>query len=264
MKIIKAEEVYPSVKIANYMALEKTRIHHWMRRVNPDFELILSIRGEFEFINHDTGERVIQPPGTVLLIHPMEFHSYKLISEKGFFSCIHCELSAGKRYADGDYALEEEPLRLTPCGGEVQDLFRRTAQTFQRSGRFCQPLRDTLVREIWLFMAECWQNAAANPQDIRLDAMLDYLNSNLTAHYGRAELARKFHLTPQHINLIFKQSLGVSPTGYVHRELIRAGYRLLQEEGLSVKETADKLGFANQFYFSRTFKKVFGITPSSV
>jgi AraC-like DNA-binding protein len=264
MRIIKAEEVYPAVKIANYMAVERTRPHRWPRRRMPDFELILSIRGEFEFINHDTAERVIQPPGTILLIWPMEFHSYQLISEKGFFSCIHCELLPGMRYADGDYALDEEPQRLTAGGGDVQDLFRRTAQTFQRNSRFCQPLRDTLVREIWLSLAERWLNAAANPHDVRLDAMLDYLNSNLTAHYGRTELARKFHLTPQHINLIFKQSLGMSPTGYVHRELIRTGYRLLQEEGLSIKETAEKLGFANQFYFSRIFKKVFGVTPSSV
>ena len=53
MKILRPEDVYPVVKVANYMALEGAGAQSWPRRRIPDFELILSMRGEFEFINHD-------------------------------------------------------------------------------------------------------------------------------------------------------------------------------------------------------------------
>lgn len=264
MNILNAEDVSPVVKVANYIALEGTRQQNWPSRRIPDFELILSIRGEFEFVNHETGERIIQPPGSVLIIFPRELHSYRLVSSKGFFSCIHCELTPDGIFADGDYLPEPFPKRLTMTGGgDFQDLFRRTASTTAKTGRFREEIRNTIVREIWLGLAEKWLSSSSDGKNVRLDEMLNYLNSNLIAHPGRFELAKKFYLTPQHINLIFKKELGISPTGYVHRELARAGYHMLHEDGLSVKETADRLGFSSQFYFSRVFKNVFGIPPTS-
>jgi len=264
MKILRPEDVSPVVKIANYMALDGVKPHSWPRRRIPDFELILAIRGDFEFINHETGEKALHPPGSVLIIFPREFHSYRLSSSKGFFSCIHFELIPDGIFADGDYSPEPFPRRTTMTGGgEFQDLFRRVAMTVAQPGRFSEEIRNTIVREIWLRLAEKWLSSAGGEKNVRLDEMLNYLNDNLTAHPGRTALARKFHLTPQHINLIFKKELGIAPTGYVHRELARAGYRMLHEEGLSVKETADRLGFSSQFYFSRIFKNVFGIPPTS-
>jgi AraC-like DNA-binding protein len=264
MKILRPEDVSPVVKVANYMALDSIRQACWPRRRIPDFELILSIRGEFEFINHETGEKALHPPGSVLVILPREFHSYRMISSKGFFSCIHCELVPYGIFADGDYLPEPFPRRITMTGGgEFQDLFRRAALATAQTGRFSEEIRNTIVREIWLRLAERWLSSTSSEKNIRLNEMLNYLNINLTAHPGRTDLARKFHLTPQHINLIFKKELGIAPTGYVHRELARAGYRMLHEEGLSVKETADRLGFSSQFYFSRIFKSVFGIPPTS-
>ncbi len=265
MKILKPEDIYPVVKVANYMALDNgPKPHCWNKRRIPDFELILSIRGDFEFINHDTGEKVLHPPGAVLVIFPREFHSYRLTSNKGFFSCIHCELMPDGIFADGDYSPEPFPQRITMTGnGEFQDLFRRVALATAQSGRFSEVISNTIVREIWLLLAERWLSGFDGKKNVRLDEMLKYLNENLIDHPGRSKLAKKFNLTPQHVNLIFKKGLGIAPTSYVHRELSRAGYRMLHEEGLSVKETADRLGFSSQFYFSRVFKNVFGIPPTS-
>jgi AraC-like DNA-binding protein len=39
---------------------------------------------------------------------------------------------------------------------------------------------------------------------------------------------------------------------------------LLLAEGLSVKETASRLNFSDQFHFSRVFKRITGHSPSSL
>ncbi len=266
MKMLKPEDVSPVVKITNYKALEKGKTGFcWNRRRIPDFELILSIRGDFEFINHDTGQRALHPPGAILVILPQEFHSYRLITDKGFFSCIHCELMPRGIYAAGDYFPEPFPARLTMAtDSELHDLFRRAANVGTESGRLKEVIRNTIVREIWLRLSAQWLSGTGGKKSLRLNKMLKFLDDNLTTFPSRAELADKFHLTPQHINLVFKKELGLSPTGYVHRELARAGYRMLHEDGLTVKETAEHLGFSSQFYFSKIFKKVFGTPPRSV
>jgi AraC family transcriptional regulator of arabinose operon len=38
--------------------------------------------------------------------------------------------------------------------------------------------------------------------------------------------------------------------------------RLLEDTGLSIKEISSKLGYDDQFYFSRVFKSINGIAPS--
>ena len=42
-----------------------------------------------------------------------------------------------------------------------------------------------------------------------------------------------------------------------------AASRLLNE-GFSVKEVSKKIGYNDEFYFSRLFKKSFGVTPSKL
>jgi len=41
-------------------------------------------------------------------------------------------------------------------------------------------------------------------------------------------------------------------------------YQLIQHEGLSVKEAAPRVGFCDQFYFSKVFKRIMGVSPSTV
>ena len=144
----------------------------------------------------------------------------------------------------------------------MPELFRRAARLFERPGRGTEPLLSAVGTLIWLYLIN--QLAADHGNSIRIEAMLGYLEQHLTEHPTRLDLARKFHLTPQRINALFKSELGMSPGTYLHRKLADRGYALLHDEGLSVKETADRLGFASAFYFSRVFRKVFGVPPSAV
>lgn len=41
-------------------------------------------------------------------------------------------------------------------------------------------------------------------------------------------------------------------------------YRLIHEQGKSVKEAAYAAGYQDPFYFSRVFKRTLGIPPSQV
>lgn len=60
----------PRIRFVNYRGLAGMELPVWGRRRLIDYELILSLRGEFEYLVHDSGERVIQHPGEVLTIRP--------------------------------------------------------------------------------------------------------------------------------------------------------------------------------------------------
>ena len=59
----------------------------------------------------------------------------------------------------------------------------------------------------------------------------------------------------------FSRLEGVAPAKYRMRRLIDRACELMHEPELTNKQIAFKLGFANEFYFSRRFKQITGASP---
>ena len=64
-----------------------------------------------------------------------------------------------------------------------------------------------------------------------------------------------------HLSKIFKERYGITLLDYVANVRIHQAKKLIQEEGCSVQEVAEKTGFLSSTVFIRTFKKKEGITP---
>ena len=60
----------------------------------------------------------------------------------------------------------------------------------------------------------------------------------------------------------FKQQVGISPIDYLIRLRMQNACVLLRETNQKIREIADKVGYADEFYFSRIFAKVIGCPPS--
>jgi AraC-like DNA-binding protein len=62
----------------------------------------------------------------------------------------------------------------------------------------------------------------------------------------------------------FTELVGESAMQYVGRWRMHLARRLLQEEGLSLGETATRLGYQSEAAFSRAFKRFVGASPGAV
>ncbi len=76
-------------------------------------------------------------------------------------------------------------------------------------------------------------------------------------------IARKVHVSEQHLCRLFKRSLGESPLRCA--QLLRLEYAgtLLDRTELSVAEIAERLGYSSQFHFSKSFKQGYGLSPTA-
>ncbi len=75
------------------------------------------------------------------------------------------------------------------------------------------------------------------------------------------EVAKACRLTSVHVSRLFKQYAGIGAYQALLRRKMSYAAELLSREGLLVKEAADRLGFRDQFQFSRAFKSVYGVSP---
>jgi AraC-like DNA-binding protein len=78
-----------------------------------------------------------------------------------------------------------------------------------------------------------------------------------------AELPTWCGKSPEHIARSFVARLGVSPSHYLNGLRLSRAARLLQESNLRVIDIAEEVGFANQPYFQRLFKRRYGVAPGA-
>lgn len=264
-RILSVREIRPVVQMANYRDVARGSV--WGERTIPDLELILVVAGCFAYEERGAAPVVVRA-GDVLLIFPGVWHTLRRLDEPthAAFSCIHGELLPDARWAARDYRLRPEPQGITHTGADaaVHDLFLRCSETHEGYDRYRAELLETLAKELWIRLAEYWLGGGGGRVSARVRPMVSYLRAHLEADVGRRELARVFRITPEHVNALFRRELGVTPTQFLHRERIMRAYRYLRDEGLSVKESAARVGFDDPFYFSRVFRAVLKRTPSSV
>ena len=77
-----------------------------------------------------------------------------------------------------------------------------------------------------------------------------------------AELSLLAGMSPSHFIRSFKKALGTSPIDWLRHERVAHAQRRLTETDDSMKEIARQVGYNDQFYFSRDFKRLAGATPT--
>lgn len=91
---------------------------------------------------------------------------------------------------------------------------------------------------------------------------INFMIENLTHKLKLGEIATETSLSASHYSRIFVNRTGHSPIDYFIQLKIQRACRLLDNSGLMVADVAREMGFDDQFYFSRVFRKVMGMSPA--
>ncbi|MGN1367935.1 MAG: response regulator [Aristaeellaceae bacterium] len=97
----------------------------------------------------------------------------------------------------------------------------------------------------------------------RMKPVADYLDAHYADSITTQTLAATFGYVPGYLSLLFRREYGCSPSEYLQNVRIEHAKEILtREHNTFVKDVAFRVGFKNQFHFSKTFKAVVGIQPS--
>ena len=121
----------------------------------------------------------------------------------------------------------------------------------------------TFLQQLMLSLAEteAVSSVSSAPDAIIFSKAISYLNSNVQAQPQVPEIARYCNVSQSSIKRIFDKYAGMGIHKYLLKLKIKAAAELLQS-GESVSLVAERLGFNNQGYFSRAFKRETGFAPS--
>lgn len=100
-----------------------------------------------------------------------------------------------------------------------------------------------------------------NNADKMVADTIKLLKTNVESKISIEEICQKTSYSRAYLFKKFKQNTGKSVMEFYVRLKIERGKQLIRENELSVKQIADKLCFDTPNYFSKTFKKLTGLTP---
>lgn len=92
----------------------------------------------------------------------------------------------------------------------------------------------------------------------------NYIVHNHNKPIQLSDLAHHIDRSPNHVTRIFKEVLGQTPIEYIHQVKVSVACELLKSNLMTIAEISDHLGYCEQSYFHRVFKKFTGVAPTAV
>jgi AraC-like DNA-binding protein len=146
----------------------------------------------------------------------------------------------------------------------VVELYRRLRDSSERQGLAASAESAALLLELFtrfLELPAVGEQASGHRALRRFRALLE---EHAFADRRIADLAREAGGSSDHLGVLFRRRFGARPVDYRNRLRLSRARELLAAGGVKVKDAARAVGFADQLYFSRLFRRRYGLSPREI
>ncbi|MFV8783108.1 helix-turn-helix domain-containing protein [Microbulbifer sp. SA54] len=119
------------------------------------------------------------------------------------------------------------------------------------------------LRQLLTLLARLQKERRGIDGSFEYELIRGYMQDNIDQGVSLEELASICNLSKYHFSRKYKELTGYSPLQHFTHLKIEHACALLDSSGLSVGQIAFQLGYDDPLYFSRTFKKITGLSPAN-
>lgn len=284
------EKRYYKHKIENLLLISKIIMIHYLefdrnfqseREAHDFWELVYADRGDI--ICEADGKEFPLCEGEMFFHRPGETHSFRANGEDRPSVCVVCfdckneavrffenkRIAVNKKWLRFIYGIIEESERTfhtehsDPTAKKMQLLDAPALGGRQLIKNYLELLLINMMREetekeysdaVFLSPAQYEEHVTAT--------VTEYLKAHVTERIGITDICEAVHYNKSYLFKQFKKVTGQSVMSYFIQLKIGEAKKLLRETALSVSEIADTLAFDTPNYFTKSFKRVTGRTPS--
>lgn len=180
---------------------------------------------------------------------------------------VHLALTKGRRLAHYVLSSDQKSELTALLGHAPNALCENIALALARANK---PVAQKMANNWLCLLLAALINAIAlprvsSPQHEIVSRTIALLNNtSYDATITVKRVAKMLNISPKYLSAVFHRLTGVTPRQKLIRIRLERAFRQLQTGKFSVKEVAAFTGWKNQFYFSNSFRRHYGITPSRV
>ena len=154
-------------------------------------------------------------------------------------------------------------LRLTEAlCGEFDRLFASIEQTHNSGRRFAEELAMNLLERLLLRAVEEDPRSHQQIRDPRVIEACQYVTNHLASEVKIEEVARHVCLSPSRLAHLFREQMGINLLRWREDQRVIRAKLLLQTTQEPIASVGREVGYDDQLYFSRVFRKRTGVSPS--
>jgi AraC-like DNA-binding protein len=215
-------------------------------------------------------------PGTIGLLNPGDAHEDLETPHERQYLTINLKKDFFRELAE-DFSRSPQTLPLfqvpkLECDSPLKRILEalRDELESQQVGR--EIVMPSLVTElgIWLLRRFHGPGLASEKLEpyrplaaLRVRKVLEYLSQHCTDGFDLGRIAEASGLSKYHLDRIFKQSTGLTPSRYVTTLRLDKAKHLLTDSSRPIVEIALELGFSDQSHFTNVFKRFTSVTPKA-
>ena len=209
----------------------------------------------------EPGDVLLFPPGVPHYYgrapeHAQWYHRWVYFRPRGFWaSWLQWPMQEGRRI--GRLQLRDAAVRK-----EIDNLFIDIDATHRGGKSTSEELAINLLERLLIRCHEEMPGYRSRPLDARVQAACQYIANNLARELGLQDVARQVCLSPSRLTHLFREQLGVNIVRWREDQRIILAKHMLQSTTTPVSAIAARVGYDDQLYFSRVFRKRVGVSPT--
>ncbi|OGX68212.1 MAG: hypothetical protein A2189_09105 [Paenibacillus sp. RIFOXYA1_FULL_44_5] len=133
-----------------------------------------------------------------------------------------------------------------------------------RKSPYYKEMSGHILSELLTLIAQqqAEKRAASPKKELLVRKVQDYILNDFRKNLTIEELSNLAGITPNYVTAIFKEVIGTTPIQYLHQIRINTAVTLFEHTQMTVREVAEYLGYCDQAYFNRMFKKWMDASPT--
>lgn len=159
--------------------------------------------------------------------------------------------------------LHQPPAQKITDYAPVAELFEKLLDTWNDKGPGYEFIAGTYLRQLLILVSQNDKEQNKNHAvSLQIDRIIEYMRQNINRKITLEELSGIAGLSTFYLSRAFKDATGYPIIAYFNKMKTDKAKEMLIEGNKKVKEVAYELGYTNEFYFSRIFKRIEGLSPS--
>ncbi|QGQ94067.1 AraC family transcriptional regulator [Paenibacillus psychroresistens] len=227
-----------------------------------DFHWIQTISGQGELVTE--GQTFTVNQGQGMLLFPDIAHTYYATKEPWEVSWVTFNGKYARsilrafHWENSQILTISNPLRLLHKMDVIYSLTnsKDTMDSLDASSKIYEVLLD-------LHVFGSASEVRSKQQHIEhLSPVLNYIDDQYAQPIALSDLASLLSVSPQHVCVLFQQTLGMRPFEYITKQRLRkAKELLLKQTEMEISQIAQNVGYSDASYFIKLFKQQEGLTP---
>ncbi|MBQ8281065.1 MAG: helix-turn-helix transcriptional regulator [Lachnospiraceae bacterium] len=202
--------------------------------------------------------------GDCVFIDCLKPYYHKTTTDPWTIKWVHFTGPAMKQIYDRLMERNDGPV-FTPPGTEryvllLDELFHISSES--------DSIRDMKIYERLISLLTCIMEDCTYPEPEHkigkrkdIAEIISYIDQNFKRKISLDELSNEFFVNKFYLTRIFKEETGQSITEFILNKRITYAKSLLRFSDQTLEEIGEAIGIGDAGYFSKTFKKIEGITP---